>query len=264
MRIVFLILLFTLTSCSFIQRKGSWGKKAIYPLSLSNLKDAFVKNASSEHFWAPLIGAGVISAADWDQKISNWASTETPIYGSQDNAEDYSNYFDQALKYEAYGTIFLTPSWEEDGEWTDYAVNKAKGTLVVWTSYTQARAFNNYIRSFTFRERPNHANNESFPSGHATTLSAGRNISNKNLSTVRMNEDLRKTVYILNTTAAAGGMWARVEGQRHYPTDVLVGYSLGHLVSGFLYDFLMNLEPEETFTFYPTNKGAVALYQFRF
>lgn len=223
-----------------------------------------MKNATSEHFWGPLLGAGVISAAGWDQKISHWASTENPVYGSQQNADNYSNGFNKVLRFETYTSVFLTPSWEEDGQWTDYVFKKAKGYLVVRFSYSSARDFNNKIRSFTFRERPNEAGNDSFPSGHATTIGAGRNLTTKNISTIKMNEDLKKTINIINTTMAAGGIWARVEGNRHYPTDVLVGYSLGHFVSGFIYDSLMNLDKEETFTFYPTNKGAIALYEIRF
>ena len=35
---------------------------------------------------------------------------------------------------------------------------------------------------------------------------------------------------------AAGTAWARVEAQRHYIDDVLVGYAIGHFVAAFVHD----------------------------
>lgn len=168
------------------------------------------------------------------------------------------------MKYEAYGTVLLTPSWEKDGDWSQYALNKAKGTLVVYASYSQARAANNIIRNGFPRERPNKQDFESFPSGHAATASAGRTLSSKNIATIQMNEELRSAVNIANTSIAVGALWARVEGKSHYPTDVLVGYSVGHFISGFIYDSLMNLSPDETFVFYPAGNKIMALYELKF
>jgi hypothetical protein len=44
--------------------------------------------------------------------------------------------------------------------------------------------------------------------------------------------------------------WARVEGEKHYPTDVLVGAALGNFITRFVHDAFMNLDEHERFSFY--------------
>jgi membrane-associated phospholipid phosphatase len=44
--------------------------------------------------------------------------------------------------------------------------------------------------------------------------------------------------------------WARVEGEKHYPTDVLVGAALGNFLTRFVHDAFLNLEPDDEFSFY--------------
>jgi len=42
---------------------------------------------------------------------------------------------------------------------------------------------------------------------------------------------------------ALGTGWARVEAQKHYPSDVLAGMALGNFMAAFIYDAFMGLEP---------------------
>jgi membrane-associated phospholipid phosphatase len=44
-----------------------------------------------------------------------------------------------------------------------------------------------------------------------------------------------------NVVLAGGVAWARVEGRRHYPSDVLFGAALGHFLTAFIHDAFMNL-----------------------
>ncbi|MCM2350516.1 MAG: hypothetical protein NDI69_10890 [Bacteriovoracaceae bacterium] len=75
---------------------------------------------------------------------------------------------------------------------------------------------------------------------------------------------LRTGIKAANTTLAAGTLWARPEGQRHYPSDVLVGYALGTFLSGFIYDSLMNLDSDESFSIIPLGDQASASYSIQF
>ncbi len=244
------------TSCSSSSRKGSWGKKAIFPIKAERIKEAFKKTSRSPHFWAPIGLASVIHILYVDKKISTWATTNHPVYGSDKNAANFSKGFHEVLKYEAYGTILLTPPFDV---WY-----KTKGAIVVYTAYSEARAFNNTIRKFTFRQRPNKVDDESLPSGHATTASAGRALSEKNLDYVDMDSRLRSAMSVVNTSMAIGTGWERVEGNSHYPTDVLIGYSFGYFMSAFIYEALMNLDSDETFAVFPTGGKWIASYQLSF
>jgi hypothetical protein len=35
--------------------------------------------------------------------------------------------------------------------------------------------------------------------------------------------------------------WSRIEGQKHFPSDVLAGAAIGHFTSAFIHDALMNV-----------------------
>jgi hypothetical protein len=47
--------------------------------------------------------------------------------------------------------------------------------------------------------------------------------------------------YSTNTVAVATA-WARVEAEKHYPTDVLVGAALGHFLTAVIHDSAMGLD----------------------
>jgi membrane-associated phospholipid phosphatase len=46
---------------------------------------------------------------------------------------------------------------------------------------------------------------------------------------------LRSSMFLLT----AGTAWARVEAQKHYPSDVLAGAALGHFLGSFLNDIFI-------------------------
>lgn len=262
--VMFMVILMSFCNgCSYFKRKGTWGKKAMWPISGSRISDAFVKNIKSPHVWAPAAGAGVIHFSGYDKKISSWASEQNPIYGSQKNATDYSDTLNQILYVEAGVSVFLTPSWDEGGG--DYMLSKLKGGTVSFFSMSLAEDFNNNVRKYVKRERPNGSDLRSLPSGHSTTAGASAAVFRKNMDHVGLDQNWLRVVNGLNTTLAAGVLWARVEAKAHYPTDVLMGYSVGNFISGFIFDSLMNLEPNEYVTLYPNeHKGMTLSYSLNF
>lgn len=258
-----LFVIFLLPSCALIKREGKWGKKAIYPLSMENVKRSFVKQVKSPHVWGPLAGAAVISGLEYDKKISRWATERHPIYGSEKNASHYSDLLSDGLLFETYASIFITPSW--DGSYGDYFLSKGKGAVVTYFSVNLAEDFNNNIRKPVSRMRPNKSDRRSFPSGHATRTGASNAVLQRNIDAANLGESATTSLHWVNGISAAGMMWSRVEAKAHYPTDVLVGYSLGYFVSGFIFDVFMNLEANETVAIYPQGNGSVsALYTLGF
>lgn len=258
-----LILLCLSHGCSFFKRRGDWGKKAIWPVSGSRVSRAFIKNIKSPHVWLPAAGAGLIQLSGQDKKMSSWGSENNPIFGSQRNASDMSDVLNNVLIAGSGTSIFFPASW--NGSEGDYLGRKVKGGLVVFTSLASSEMFNNSVRQFVKRERPNGRDMRSLPSGHATVAGANAAILRRNVETSGMNPTLISIANGVNTTLAAGVLWARVEAKAHYTTDVLVGYGVGNFVSGFLFDSLMNLEPNETVSLYPNEyKGMTLSYALAF
>ena len=60
--------------------------------------------------------------------------------------------------------------------------------------------------------------------------------------------------------------WARVEGDRHYPSDVLAGAALGHFLSAFIHDAFLGLPEDKKFDFavFAYKNGAMARVLFAF
>ena len=42
--------------------------------------------------WAPAGAAAVIAAGGWDQELSDWAVTHTPVFGSVESADRWSDW----------------------------------------------------------------------------------------------------------------------------------------------------------------------------
>lgn len=257
-RMVLMALCF-LCSCSVLKKKGSWGKDTFYPVKGGSIKDAFVKNVTSPHVYAPIATAGVIHVMAWDNKISHWVNKERTFYNEQTEADNYSDNFNIIQKYEMYLSILLPPS--NDG---DYVLNKLKGGLLVNAASSASKFSQHWLRNQTERRRPNSKDNNSMPSGHATEAGSRRVLIARNLQASGLPVPVQYGIDGANTFMSFAVMWARVEGKRHYPTDVLLGYSLGNFVSGFIYDSLINFDPETSVGVAPLKGGASASVTFRF
>ncbi|MFL5785237.1 MAG: phosphatase PAP2 family protein [Bacteriovoracaceae bacterium] len=260
-----LFFLFILSSCSLFTKKGDWGKNALWPIEGSRIKNALVKNATSPHVWAPAGSALIIHWGGYDNKISNWAVKESPVYNNTKNADKWSDDLNDVLKYEMFLTPLLTASSDEGtaGEWL---VRKGKGYVVVGISSRVSDYAHDYLADQVARERPNHADRRSFPSGHATQAGTRNTITRNNLAATPMSRDLRTGINSANSVMAAGVLWARVEGQRHYPSDVLGGYAIGSFLSGVFYDSLINYEVDhpETFAVLPAKDKWTLMYTYAF
>ncbi len=143
--------------------------------------------------------------------------------------------------------MFLTPlftSSTEDGTVKEYVWRKGKGYVVIAGASRIPDYIHDRMAVGFNRKRPNRSDYRSFPSGHSTQAGTRNMIVLRNLQDIPMNPNVRFGIETLNTTMAAGVLWARVEGKRHFPSDVLAGYALGAFLSGFIYDSLMYGHPD--------------------
>ncbi|MFN2509434.1 MAG: phosphatase PAP2 family protein [Chthoniobacterales bacterium] len=235
------------TACGTLPSGRGWGENAFRPVARTTIAEA-AKNAALDPItWVPLVGASVIGAGGWDDGISDWARRETPLFGSVDAAQEYSDIARLVLQGEAIATGLLTPSGDDAGEWV---CAKGKGLLLEGVAAGATTGITWGLKETIGRERPDRSDNASMPSGHASSAFAAMALSNRNLDYLRMGRYERAGVQATNVVLASSVAWARVEGEKHFPTDILVGAALGNFTTRFLYEAFIGTRPDDKFTFY--------------
>jgi membrane-associated phospholipid phosphatase len=213
--------------------------------------------------WGPLAGAAVLQLDSWDEDVADWASDDTPLFGSVQNAEDWSDGLRDASVLGYAASVLATPSGELDGDWL---TAKARGAAVGVGAFAVTAGITSGLKSMASRERPNGADDESFPSGHASTAAVFGTMTVRNLQSIDTSPALRTTFEIGAGAITAGTAWARLEAGAHYPSDVLVGVALGNFMAAFFTDAFLGLEPGAKFAFSaePTRGGAMVRWDVRF
>lgn len=192
------------------------------------------KNAISDpQTWVPLIGAGAILTLNADEKITEWAVEKDLMFVSNRAANDASDDWLDVSQALVYATALATPSGEEPEEWL---LNKSKGLAATYFISQSAFTISSNAKKPFDRERPDKSNNESFPSSHALRSSMWTAMAARNVDAIGLNNSskllLKGSLYTLSGMTA----WARIEANKHHPSDVLVGYSVGRFFGIFLND----------------------------
>ena len=180
--------------------------------------------------WGAAAGAAVVAAGGWDKKISHWAAERTPVFGSVAQAKSASDDLRELCDFGMLGTALAVPGG--DYPWRSRFERLLVEEGGVWT----ASSFTGLAQRNIDRERPDGSNNHGFPSGHSTRAFAYNGMSSRNLDALDLPGTARIPLKILFTGLAAGTAWARVEGQKHYPSDVLAGAAVGNFVALFVHD----------------------------
>lgn len=182
--------------------------------------------------WAPLAGAAVFAIDDWDRKASDWAAEHTPAFGSRESAQQWSDDLLETTRGAMYLSVLAVPSRPgSPGKLRTLAVDAA----AAWTNDEATQA----LKRAASRERPNGEDRRSFPSGHTSNAFTHTVLASHNLRHLPgpWPDAARHTLHAMSI----GTSWARVEGHKHYPGDVLAGAALGNFmgeffVRGFLAD----------------------------
>jgi len=188
--------------------------------SLNGLRDPIT--------WGSAAGAAVV--AIWDKKISKWAVENTPVFGSVDQAKSASDDLRSWSGLAMLGTALAVPGGAYP--WRSRVERILVEEGGVWSASTVTALMKESIN----RQRPDESDNYSFPSGHSTRAFAYNGMSSRNLDAMELPDWGRVSLKILFTTLAAGTAWARVEGEKHYPSDVLAGAAVGNFMSLFMHD----------------------------
>jgi hypothetical protein len=255
---VSVISLITLQGCgtvshSTLSNGQSWGQDATFSPGWDRVKKSAIKAALSPETWGPVAGALALQINHADKRISKWASDKTPAFGTQDTANNWSDRIEVGMGVIYIATAIAEPSGDE--EW---GKNKVKGLAIGAAVSGITAGSTNFIEMVSGRTRPNKKNNLSMPSGHTSSSAVFSTLARRNLESIPISPGSRlfADIAILGMTAGEG--WARVEGKAHYPSDVLVGYSLGYFLSAFINDAFLGVDNEKApqFTIEPSRKGA--------
>lgn len=256
----FLILLMaglTLSSCAPTQ--GEWGKYATLAPGWKAVQNAAITAATDKNTWVPLAAAVVFGGAGLDKRTSDWAVRTTPLFGSAENARDTSDRLEDISRTNFFFTSLLAPS----GDGWNGAWNKAKGLAIGFTARRVNAEITDSIKFASNRVRPDKSDDFSFPSGHTSNSSVYASIAVQNLTYLNLTQT-QETLWKASSYTVAGlTAWARVEGNRHYPSDVLAGYALGNFLGVFISQAFINPEAQNqlhvTMTFLQTREQSFTL-----
>lgn len=237
--ILALLLLVTFTTgCGTMPNGQRWGENASFP-SWEKLKSTAWEAATDPQTWVPLAGALVLSVGDLDEDLSDWAVRETPLFGSENSADDASDDMRVALGLGAIASALVTPGGDTAGEW---ASSKSRGLLVEASAAVLTGSVTSALKDATKRTRPNGISDNSFPSAHASNSFSFATLISRNVDAIDASPVTRKVLRYSANTMAGLTAWARVEAEKHYPTDVLVGAALGHFLTAVIHDSMMGLD----------------------
>lgn len=232
------IILLNITGCGTLQNGRGWGQDAIHSVELKRISNAAYHAFFDLQTLLPAAGALAFSMNHYDNRVSEWAATHHPIFGSDNTPRNVSNDLVCALGVETLLTALATPSGKNPEEWI---YNKTKGVGVELGAELATTGITNLLKDTIKHPRPNGGDNTSFPSGHSSNAFSSAALANRNLNSIHMPEQARLPLQIGNNVLATGVSWARVEEGAHYPSDVLAGAALGHFISAFFYDAFMGI-----------------------
>ena len=222
-----LALLSSVTGCVSSGARD-WGADATWHPPLASVRRAAVDAARDPHVWVPLIGAALFQIDGWDRKVSNWARNNTPVFGSQQSAADWSDHLRTASSVAYFATVLATPDPSDAHDWLR---DKAQGVAVGLGAVAVTGLVTTGLKNAAGRTRPNGEGTQSFPSGHTSHSAVTTGLARDNLDDIDMSVGLRDALDVGADALTIGTAWARVEAGAHFPSDTLFSMALGSFVS---------------------------------
>jgi hypothetical protein len=235
-------LLCLLCACSSPSKVSGRGPDEPLPFGWERIGRAARNAALAPETWVPVAGALALQIGDADKKIQSYAANQTPLFGSQRNADQRSD----DLKFVS-GSLWVASAlapWpgDEDGQWLG---NKAKVVAVQASAGMLLSNAVGYLKDETKRMRPNEQGATSFPSDHASRAGLYTTMTLRNVGRLGWSDSAVSATQVGLYSLTAATAWARIEANQHYPSDVLGGMALGHFFGAFFTDaFLDSNNPE--------------------
>jgi hypothetical protein len=250
------LLFLTINGCGTLANGRGWGQDATLSPGWDRIKRAAIKAASSPETWAPVAAALAVQIDDLDGRISDWASKNKPIFGSRDHADEWSDHLVNSSGAVYLITVLATPSGDDPLEWSK---SKLKGLMVGTAAWGLTAGASDLLKGALARTRPDGSDNRSLPSGHTSAAASFTTLARYNIQTLSLPSKRAAVMKMGVACIAAGTAWATIEADRHYPSDVLLGYALGRFLSAFINDAFMGIDfkKEAFFIIDPSKDGVM-------
>jgi len=214
-----------ISGCATLPDGNSWGQDVTLTPGWKHVMSSAIGAAKSPRVWVPLLGAGLMQINGWDRKVSNWARDNTPVFGSEANAAQWSDELRTASSVAYHLSVLATP---DEGPFSHWIESKAKGYGVGLAAVGFTGATTNVLKGLTARERPNGQDTESFPSAHTSRSAVLTELTQCNIESMGLSSGSRLALDFGANLLTIGTGWARVEAGAHYPSDVLFAMALGN------------------------------------
>jgi membrane-associated phospholipid phosphatase len=245
--------------CSSTKPHHTWGEEGTLSPGWERVGESASNAALQAETWAPLATAIVLAITGADHKIQNWASDNTPIFGSVSHARDAS---DNLLKLSSWiylTSVIITPSGNPI---PTSLLNKTKGVAVGFGAMFSTQLLTAELKTLTGRVRPDSSDSRGFPSGHTSAVATNTILTSRNIEYMGLTPWAENSLKIGLNTMTLATAWARVEGMAHYPSDVLFGAALGNFIGAFINDTFLGRYSENITlkTSFSKNKSSLQLY----
>ncbi len=249
-----------LAGCATLPNGGRWGGNVTVAPGWARIRAAAVRAATDPWVWGPLAGAAALQAGHFDHRLSRWGRTHHPVFGSEANATLWGDRLRSASVGVDIATVLLTPSGDVGGDWL---LDKAKGYLVNLAAATTAIESTTLLQHVVRRERPNGANDHSFPSDHSAASAVYTRLATLNLREIPVSGGTREALDVGLHALSFATAWARVEGGWHYPSDTLAGMAIGNFCAVLFTESFMGLDSgREQLAFSPLPGGGIVEFSF--
>jgi len=251
-----------LSGCATLPDGSRWGENAGFRVGWDRTADATMQAAKSPWVWAPLVTAAALQIDNADHHISDWAVDHTPVYGSVAGAHNASDDLEMAAGVVYLASVLAAPSGDSGPEWWSA---KLQGGLVGLGAVAATELTTEVIKVGANRQRPNGGDN-SMPSGHTSFAAVADTMTGRNLEAIPMSRAARTTLTMGVDLLTFSTGWARVEAGAHFPSDVLVGMSIGNFFGRMFDDAFLgdDLAQRLTLSFAPEPRGGAILWSLRF
>jgi hypothetical protein len=249
--------------CSTLENGKRWGEDVTLRPGWNKASDSAYEIITSPMFYVPAAAALLLQIDNADERLSDWAMKHTPVYGSQERADELSKDFRGYTADVFYLSILATPSGDDPLPW---GIAKAKGALVQQSAVGLNHLTVKSMKEVTRRERPCGNNEKSFPSSRSSSMTVFTMLSSKNIDAMNIPNSAKITSKVILSGLLVAGSWGRIESGSHYPGDVLAGISVGYFVSSFIHESFMGLGSRQSGGVVVTSgpEGIFIGYQSRF
>lgn len=251
-----LLLILWQTGCTTLSDTLRQGENTTLFPGYQCIGTAAVRAALDPKTWIPAVTAAALQIDDMDDDLSDWATDHAPLFGSQESAQETGEYLNGATAAAFLLTVVAMPNEDDSRKKTG---DKLKRLGVGIGAFSLTYGVSESIKDQTGRTRPDGSDNDSFPSNHASSASVFTTLASRNLESLPISHRQRNLFRAGLTTLAFGTGWSRVEGKRHYPSDVLAGHAIGHFLGAVINDAFLGPDHSKDLRLImlPSRKGII-------